>query len=173
MSAGRKMACAGMFCALAVAVMMLGGLVPLATFCCPVVAAMALIPVFVECGERMAWAAWAAAAALSLMLCPDKEAALIFCFIGYYPILRWRLEQIRLGALRWAAKLGVFNLAIIAMYLMCIFVFQLDQVLLEAQEMGRLLMLVCLLIGNVTFLLCDRLSGILARLYAAKRRGTR
>lgn len=170
MKASRKMALTGMLCALAVAVMLLGGLIPLATFCCPAIAGLMLIPVFVECGERLAWAAWAAIALLSLILCPDKEAALLFLFIGYYPVLRWRLEQIRGGLRRTLAKLGAFNLAIIAMYLLCIFVLQLDQVLRDYREMGAVLIAACLLLGNVTLLLYDRLVGIVTRLYVERLR---
>lgn len=170
MRASRKMALTGMLCALAVVVMLLGGLIPLATFCCPAIAGLMLIPIFVECGEKLAWAAWAAIALLSLMLCPDKEAALLFLFIGHYPVLRWRLEQIRGGVRRILAKLGTFNLAVAAMYALCIFVFQLDQVLRDYQEMSAALAAACLLIGNVTLLLYDRLLGVMTRLYVDRLR---
>ena len=82
MKKSRKMALTGMLCALAVVIMMLGGVIPLATFCCPALAGLMLIPVFVECGEKLSWCAYAAIAALSLILCPDKEAALMLAFIG-------------------------------------------------------------------------------------------
>ena len=171
MKSSRRMALTGVLCALAVVVMMMGGLIPLATFCCPAIAALVLIPIFVECGEKTAWAAWAAVAMLGLMLCPDKEAALLFVFIGYYPILRWRLEQIRRAPVRLLAKLGVFNLAVVAMYALCIFVFRLEQVLSDYREMGLMLTAACLLIGNFTLLLYDRLLGVLTRLYVERLRG--
>lgn len=170
MKNSRRMALTGVLCALAVVVMMMGGLIPLATFCCPAIAALVLIPIFVECGEKLAWAAWAAVAMLGMMLCPDKEAALLFVFVGYYPVLRWRLEQIRRALARVLAKLGVFNLAVIAMYALCIFVFRLDQVLSDYQEMGLALTAACLLIGNFTLLLYDRLLGVLTRLYVERLR---
>ena len=171
MKNSRKMALTGMLCALAVVVMMLGGLIPLATFCCPAIAALALIPIFVECGEKLAWGAWVAVAMLGLMLCPDKEAALLFAFIGYYPVLRWRLEQIRRAPARVLAKLGIFNLAVITMYALCIFVFRLEQVLGDYRELGLALTAVCLLLGNAILLLYDRLLGVLTRLYVERLRG--
>lgn len=171
MKKSRKMALTGMLCALAVVLMMLGGVIPLATFCCPALAGLMLIPVFVECGEKLSWCAYAAIAALSLILCPDKEAALLLAFIGYYPILRWRLDQLRSRLLRVVAKLGVFNLAVIAMYALSILVLQMDQILREYQEMGLALTVACLLVGNVTLLLYDRLIVIMTALYVNRLRG--
>ena len=165
------MALTGMLCALAVVIMMLGGVIPLATFCCPALAGLMLIPVFVECGEKLSWCAYAAIAALSLILCPDKEAALLLAFIGYYPILRWRLDQLRSGFVRVIAKLGVFNLAVAAMYALSILVLQMDQILREYQEMGLALTVACLLVGNVTLLLYDRLIAIMTALYVNRLRG--
>lgn len=171
MKKSRKMALTGMLCALAVVIMMLGGVIPLATFCCPALAGLMLIPVFVECGEKLSWCAYAAIAALSLILCPDKEAALLLAFIGYYPILRWRLDQLRSRLLRVVAKLGVFNLAVLAMYALSILVLQMDQILREYQEMGLALTIACLLVGNVTLLLYDRLIAIMTALYVNRLRG--
>ena len=171
MKKSRKMALTGMLCALAVVIMMLGGVIPLATFCCPALAGLMLIPVFVECGEKLSWCAYAAIAALSLILCPDKEAALLLAFIGYYPILRWRLDQLRSSLLRVVAKLGVFNLAVLAMYALSILVLQMDQILREYQEMGLALTVACLLVGNVTLLLYDRLIAIMTALYVNRLRG--
>ena len=171
MKKSRKMALTGMLCALAVVIMMLGGVIPLATFCCPALAGLMLVPVFVECGEKLSWCAYAAIAVLSLILCPDKEAALLFAFIGYYPILRWRLDQLRSRRLRVIAKLGVFNLAVIAMYALSILVLQMDQILREYQEMGLALTIACLLIGNITLLLYDRLIAVMTALYVNRLRG--
>ena len=171
MKKSRKMALTGMLCALAVVIMMLGGVIPLATFCCPALAGLMLIPVFVECGEKLSWCAYAAIAALSLILCPDKEAALLLAFIGYYPILRWRLDQLRSRLLRVVAKLGVFNLAVLAMYALSILVLQMDQILREYQEMGLALTVACLLVGNVTLLLYDRLIAIMTALYVNRLLG--
>lgn len=171
MKKSRKMALTGVLCALAVVIMMLGGVIPLATFCCPALAGLMLIPVFVECGEKLSWCAYTAIAALSLILCPDKEAALLLAFIGYYPILRWRLDQLRSRLLRVVAKLGVFNLAVLAMYALSILVLQMDQILREYQEMGLALTVACLLVGNITLLLYDRLIAIMTALYVNRLRG--
>ena len=166
----KKIALTGMMCALSAVIMMMGGLIPLATFCCPLLAGLTLIPVFVECGERLSWGAYIAMAILALMLCPDKEAALLFAFLGYFPILRWRLDQIRSPILRTGSKLALFNIAVIGMYLISIFLFQMTVVLNEYREMGLILSLACLVIGNVCLLLYDVMLKRLTLIYVVKFR---
>lgn len=170
MRTSKKIALTGMLCALAVVIMMMGGLIPLATFCCPAFAALVLIPIFVECGEKLSWAAYISIALLGLMLCPDKEAALLFLALGYYPIIRWRLEQIRSRAGRVFAKLGIFNAAVLLMYAACIFLFRMDQLMREYREMGLWLTIGCLAIGNVTLLIYDVLIANITRIYVNKFR---
>ena len=166
----KKIALTGMLCALAVVIMMMGGLIPLATFCCPALAGLMLVPIFVECGEKLSWGAYAAIAMLSLMLCPDKEAALLFAFLGYYPVLRWRLEQIRLSPLRTIAKLAVFNIAVGAMYAVSIFLLQMDALLQEYREMGMMLTLFTLILGNITLLVYDVVLSRMTALYVNRFR---
>ena len=63
----RKIALCGVSCALAVTLLLLGGILPLATFCAPMLAMAVLLPVRQECGTRMASAAYGAAAILALI----------------------------------------------------------------------------------------------------------
>ena len=81
----RKMALCGVLCALSTVCMLLGGIIPFATFCCPALAAALLTPLLFEAGDKMTLAAYAAVAVLSLLLCPDREAALIFAFSAIIP----------------------------------------------------------------------------------------
>ena len=74
----RKLAFCGMTAALAATLLTLGGIVPLATYACPLLAMLALVPVTAEYGAPAGLAAYAAAALLSLLLTPDKEIACLF-----------------------------------------------------------------------------------------------
>ena len=159
-----------MMCALAAVIMMMGGLIPLATFCCPLLAGLTLIPIFVECGEKLSWGAYIAISLLSLLLCPDKEAALLFVFLGHYPILRWRLDQLRSRLMRALAKLAVFNVSVIAMYAVSIFLLQMTAVLNEYREMGVALTIFSLVLGNITLLVYDVLLMRITALYVHKFR---
>ena len=164
------MALAGILCALAVVIMMLGGVVPLATFVCPAVAGLMLIPIFVECGEKFCYGAYVAIAALALIICADKEAALLFAFLGYYPALRWRIEQIRNTFLRVIVRLAVFNVSIGVMYALIFFVFRMQAIIAEMQEMGVIMNAVTLLIGNITLLMYDRVLKVFTAIYIHKIR---
>ena len=84
----KQMALCGVLAALAVSTMVLGGLFPAATYFCPVLACLMLVPVTQTCGRRIAWAWYGAVAILSCLLCPDVEASALFVFLGYYPIVK-------------------------------------------------------------------------------------
>jgi len=148
----------------------MGGVIPLATFCCPALASLALIPVLLESGRKWALMAYAAIAALGLMLCPDKEAALLMAFLGYYPALKPGLDKIRRRPLRILAKLGVFNLAAGAMLLCIAFVLRMDAVLAEYTAMGVIGGIVFAFLANITLLLYDRALVVMAILYIRKFR---
>ena len=166
----RRMALCGVMVALGAAVMMAGGVIPVMTFCSPAVAGLTLLPVLREYGKRWALSAYVAVAALSLMLSPDKESALLFAFLGYYPVLKPRLDAVRRRLPRVAAKLAVFNAAAGAMLLCVAYVFTMPAVLAEYAQMSRVMLVVFALTANVTLLLYDRLLGIMLFLYEKRLR---
>ena len=150
------MALGGMMAGLAVVIMSLGTLIPIATYVCPMVCCLLLKLVDRRCGSRIGWAWFGAVAILSLLLAPDKEAAAVFCAIGYYPILKPRMDTL---PLRWLWKGLLFNASILAMYWLLMHLFGLEALAREMAEMGTALALVTLALGNVTFFLLDRLLG--------------
>ena len=149
----RDLALCGVLCALAVAIMAMGTILPAATYCCPVLASMTLVPVLILCGERLGWAMFAASAILSLLLAPDKEAAAIFLALGYYPIIKPKLDR-KPKPRRIASKLLLFNAAV---YGALLFIFRLDALREELFSMGLWLSLTLILGGNVIFWLDDKL----------------
>lgn len=144
----------GIFAALAVVVMGLGTLIPVATFVCPVLCMLMLQIVLKICGGRMAWAWYGAVAFLSLLLAPDKEAAAIFLFLGYYPIVKPKLDRKRAS---WLWKVLLFNITIAILYWLLIQLLGLTEIAREYADMGAVLTVVMLLLGNVTFFLLDKL----------------
>lgn len=87
-----SVALGGVLAAAAVVIMCMGGLIPVATFVCPMLCMLLQAVVLNQCGPRMAWAWYGAVAVLSLLMGPDKEAAAVFVFLGYYPIVKPRLD---------------------------------------------------------------------------------
>ncbi len=149
--------------ALAVVIMCMGGIIPVATYVCPMLCAMLLAVVLRFVGQRIAWAWYVAVALLSLLMGPDKEAAAVFIFLGYYPIIKPWVDR-RKASFLW--KLGIFNLSVCTMYAILIYLFRLEQVVRDFSGFGLALTLVTLLLGNVTLFMLDLLLGRIA----AKRR---
>ena len=166
----RQIAVSGMMAALATAVLMMGGVIPAATFAGPALAGLMLIPVFAEGGQKLALGAWLAISALSLILCADKEAALLFAFLGWYPAMKWKLEEKLKGWKGVPVKLVIWNACAGAMAAMIFFVLRMDQVIAEYREMSRAMLIAFILLGNVTLLLYDRLLAIVAALYIRRLR---
>ena len=148
----KKTAFGGMMAALASVIMSLGGLIPVATFVCPVLCMLILAFVTKMCGNRIGWAWYGAVSLLSVLLGPDKEAAAVFVFLGYYPILKPRLDLWKLG---WLLKLLLFNASVLLMYGLLIHLFGMAQIAAEYREMGTVLTVMMLILGNVTFFLVD------------------
>ena len=108
-----SMALGGVLAALAVVIMCMGTIIPVATYVCPMLCAVVLQMVLKTCGTRIAWAWYGAVAILSALLAPDKEAAAVFLFLGYYPIVKPRLDRAKL---RWLWKGLLFNGSVVVMY---------------------------------------------------------
>lgn len=155
----------GLFAALAVVIMSMGTMIPVATYVCPMLCMMLLQMLLKTCGARMAWAGYGAVSILSALLAPDKEAAAVFVFFGYYPIVKPQLDGIKLCGL-WKGLL--FNFSVVVMYWLLIHPLGLTQVAADFEGMGAAMLVALLILGNVTFFLLDRLLGMRPR---KRRRG--
>ena len=165
----RQLALGGVFAALAVVLLTLGGIIPIGTYIAPMLASMPLIVLLKELPRGLCLGWYAIVAILGVMLCPDKETAFVFVFLGWYPIARPALDRLpRLP--RIAAKLLIFNLAAAALYALLILVFRLEALVQEAQETGFAMLLVLVFLGNLTFLIYDVLLNRLTALYSIKRK---
>lgn len=158
-NAGR-IALGGMLAGVAIVIMCLGGYIPVATYVCPMLCCMTQFVVLRFCGKRLAWTWFAAVCFLSVLFAPDKEAAMVFLAVGCYPMLKPRFEQFRMRAI---LKLLFFNTAIVAVYFVMIYLLGMEQIASENTELGIIGLTVVLLLGNVTFVLLDKLLTIMER----------
>ena len=152
-TSAKQMALGGVMAALAVVIMCLGGLIPVATYVCPMLCALLLSVILKLCGMRMAWAWYGAVSLLCLLLGPDKEAAAVFLFLGYYPIVKPSLDA---SKLRWIWKGLLFNGSVLLMYGLLIYILGMASIAAEFQGVGTIMLAVMLVLGNVTFFLLDR-----------------
>lgn len=170
-SKSSRIALSGVIGAFALSMMLLGSVIPCATFCAPAISGLLLVPVALECGLKTAWLLFAAVAILALILVPEKEMALAFVFIlGHYPLVKVRLDRLHFAPVRWAVKLGVFNLSILVMYTLVLTVFPMPELAAEYREMGQAMMAVLLVTANVAFAAYDQSIVNLTRWYVIRIR---
>lgn len=163
-SPAKKIAFGGIFAGLSVILMSLSGVIPLATYVGPMLCIIAGKAVLSFCGKRIAWAWYVAVSILSMLLCPDKEAAFVYLFLGYYPMIKGLFGKTVLGKL---GKLLYFNLSVVLLYLGLIYVMGMDAILTEFMSLGIWGLVVMIVLANVTFglldILLDRFSLIVQR----------
>lgn len=146
----------GIVSALAVLLMFFTGVFPFATYALPALAGLLLVVIVVDHGMKWAWSVYGAISALAILITPDREAAAMFVlFFGYYPILKSVLERIRSRVVEYILKFVVFNVAIVASYLIIINVLGISEILEEFGELGKYGVWIMLVMGNVVFLLYD------------------
>ena len=151
-SPAKQIAFGGIFAALALVIMNLGSLIPVATYVCPMFCMLILAFVCKMCGNRIGWAWYGAVAILSVLMAPDKEAAAVFVFLGFYPIVKPKFDAMRFPLF---PKLAIFNVLILVMYWLLLHLLGMEQIAAEFEEMGRILTGIMLVMGNVIFLLLD------------------
>lgn len=161
----KSIAIGGMLAALAMVVMCLGGLIPVATYVCPMLCSILLQFVLQLCGKRIAWAWYIAVAVLSLLLAPDKEATVIFVCLGYYPLIKPWINGLPLS---WFFKLLFFNFMILLAYGVIIYVLGITAVLEEFSVLGTVMTVITLLMGNLVLFLLDFVLGRMHRLIRKK-----
>ena len=148
----KQIAFGGVFGALALVIMNLGSLIPVATYVCPMLCMLMLAFVTKICGNRIGWAWYGAVAILSCLMAADKEAAAVFVFLGFYPILKPRFDRMRFPMI---PKLLFFNVLILVMYWLLLKLLGMDQIAAEFAEMGKVLTTVVLVMGNLVFYMTD------------------
>lgn len=164
----RKIALCGVLCALAVVILLLGGLLAVAIYCAPLLAMAVLLPVLEEYGPGTAGAAYGAVAILALLLVPDRETALVYVFFGWYPILRPRIAALPSLPVRLVCRLGVCGLSMFLLYGVTIRLLGLTAV---TEELGGGWLTAALAVmGCAVFLLLDLALGRLTVLWRRKLR---
>ena len=158
----KPVALGGVLAALALVIMCFIGIIPVATYICPMLCILICAVVLRYCGRRIAWAWYAAVAILSLLMGPDLEAKALFLVLGYYPIIKPWLDKMHPRRL-W--KHLYFNLVIVATYSALFFTMGIDQVLADYKELGFIGFGLLLVGANFLFLMADL---ILERRFARK-----
>ncbi len=132
----------------------------------PAFAGFLMVVMIVETSPKWAVTTYFVVSALCLVITPNYEASMLFIlFMGYYPILKFYLDQLNNKVFSWSVKYIVFNLAAAVFFLAFQYVFT-SVDLLEGMDMfGRFALPLLWLMGNAFFWLYDKVLGQLVDLY--------
>lgn len=161
-----NVALGGVISALCLALEFSVGFMPVFLYVFPMVCSFLMYILMYECGRRTAVSAYVAISILSLLLCSDKEAAMMFLmFFGYYPMIRPiiadRIKSKRLGEV---LKQVLFSASMVLAYLIIVFIFGISETEIS------IMWIMLLAVGNVVFRLYDMLLDRLMNLYERKLR---
>lgn len=160
MSQSGKTAMGGMITALSVVVLMPTAL-EVFVYALPAFAGMLVMFSVIELDKKWALGIYAAVSTLSLMLVPNKEAAVLYAaFFGYYPVLKAVLESRLPKVPEYILKFAVFNGSMVGAYAVLIKVLGMpfDELMGIKGETGFLaeyMFPIMLGMGNVVFILFD------------------
>lgn len=113
----KKLALSAVFAALTIIFMYIGSVIKTGTLAIYFAVSLAGMAVVDRCGLRYAAAEYAAAAALALLLLPDKKLALSYAVIfGLYPFIKSAAERVSARPGEWAIKVLFFNIALTLLY---------------------------------------------------------
>ena len=112
-----KTALAGILCALAVVIMVVGSLFAKIDIATAVFSSVCIMLILNEAGYKYAIGAYLAVSIISFLIVPSKTpVALFLAFFGYYPILKQYTEQRFRRPVAYVLKYIVLNMAIAVLF---------------------------------------------------------
>lgn len=166
-----QIALCGVLGALMLVLMLLGSMLPLATYLSPLLAALMLVPVLREYGGQAGGTLLGSIAVLGLLLVPDKELALLFALLfGPYTLLQPKIERLPTTPLRYPVKFLLCNLLLVLVYALLLFVLAPTALVAEFQAYSVPVLALLWLVCNAVFFLYDLLLRRCIILYEQRLR---
>lgn len=156
----------GIMSGLAVALMFCLGMIPGFEYVSPMVAGVLIWVIRERLGVRYGLVSYAAVGLLTMLFTANYEASMMFIFLlGYYPIVRQYIMNIKVAVLRWVAKVALYAAAAVSCYFVLINLFGMSQLLEDMGEFGQYGQWVLLGLGAVAFVLYDLFLGLFFPFY--------
>lgn len=151
-----RVALGGIVSALCLTAMFFAGIMPVLYLLLPMIAGVLMMIIAVEVSTGWAWLTYMSVGLLSLFITFDKESALIFIMLfGHYPILKFYIDRINKSFVRRTVKFLIFNVCVTVYFFVTVYIFGLDQMLEEFDEIGRYGSYIILGLCNIIFILYD------------------
>ena len=149
MNSSKRIAECGMICALCAVIMIVGNIIGVGLYASPMFAGLFLIPLGKKYGQKYHLALWLAVSLISFLTVSEVEQNLMFfCFFGCYPILQPHFLKIRPKLLRRLAKGVYFNVVILTVELLVMYV-------LTPEVMSFWMLFTFMVLFNLTFICFD------------------
>ena len=162
MSTTKKITLCGVFAALAMVMLYIGGLTVMDLTVVAVCALMTMV-IVIEAGVRYAWIYAAATAALALILLPNKIYAVEYiCFAAVYPAAKLYFERLR-PLFAWPVKISFLDMLLLGCVILAQHVFLLGDEYFP-------LNVVTVLVGTAFFVLYDFALTVCVTFYIVKLR---
>ncbi|MGM9653588.1 MAG: hypothetical protein ACI3XP_08135 [Eubacteriales bacterium] len=158
----RRLVTCGILCALSVTFMLIGAITDILDLSMMMLATLCVAFPVIEIDVRWAWLVWGVTAALSLLLLPKKEIALLYLLGGMYPIAKSAFERLH-PVLSWTLKLSMFNTV-------QLFYILLAQKILGLSGEGYEFVAGAMLLNNLVFLIYDFALTVFISFYLLRLR---
>ncbi|MBQ8850692.1 MAG: hypothetical protein IJ011_10205 [Clostridia bacterium] len=160
----KRLAFSAILSALGVVLLYVGALISVLDISMAVIASICCIFAVIEYGGYYPWLIYAVTGVLSLLVLPQKEAAVMYIlFFGFYPIIKEKLEK-KKKLLSWILKEVIFNVALCVMLVLSHFLLAAD-----ASE-PAILYVVFVILAEIAFPLYDLALTRMISLYIYKIR---
>ena len=155
-----------MSAALCTTILYLGSFIEVLDMSMAVLASLLSMIIVVEYGGSAPWSVFGVTAILSLLLLPNKFPALLYTlFFGYYPIIKEKIEKLRLNFVGWVIKIGVFAVATALLLLLTkLFTSELDV------PGGTIITIMFVVLSAITLVLYDIVLTRIISFYIIKLR---
>ncbi|MBQ9844701.1 MAG: hypothetical protein IJO54_01265 [Oscillospiraceae bacterium] len=171
MKTTHKTALCGVFGALSIVVMLMGSIIPMATYMCPAIAAFLILPVVAEYGEKTGFTLYTAVSLLSMIMIAEKEFVLMYvCVFGLYSVFKFRADRIKPKFLQLTLKAAYAFVTTFLTYALLLFVFPSPVLTGDFGDMTIGLVIAFFVLFVITFMLYDLAAKIMFILYRTRLR---
>ena len=155
-----KVALGGVISSLCLLAMFMAGVAPFLYLTLPMIAGALISIIVVEVNSSWALLTYIAVSLLSVYVTYDKESALIFIlFFGHYPIIKQKIEKIRIRPLKSAVKIIVFNICIVLYYQLALTLLGIQDMTDDFAAFGKYGIYILWGLSNIIFVVYDYALG--------------
>ncbi len=167
----KKIALCGVFGALSITLLLMGSIIPMATYACPAFAAILILPIVYEYKEKTAFTMYFSVSLLSVILIPEKEFVMMYVFVfGLYTVFKFKFDKIKPKIIQFIIKCLYAIISTVICYSILLFIFPNPILTNELSEATSWIIIAFFILFSLTFILYDFAATIMFRLYHYKFR---